>query len=397
MSLSLSTIGKNFIGAIPNGCDVYVFSQVILFPLLTAIGIPLPPALLSQTTSLIAGSIASIGLFVTGLVEKSKKTTIKEQAQEKDQYTVTRIHELFAELTPKLSPNHEHELPDDHYPTRSGRILKSGLTQAATIWAVSSAIIVPLLGISPFGATALLMSSILAVGVGSYYALLKSQEIEKEQHLAAENQLALSQYNSAVKLYDLSQVDKSHKSTLKEAVNRVIHQSRGFTEVVRILREYNITKAWEHKKAVGSAFFFGALTGSSVATILATLACSALAIMPPGWVAWGIAGAGALWLGYNNSTVAEDKFNRKRNLALTRIFREKTQLLLEETEERVNANSHSPSKMAKGLDVNTPQHHDEPDARLGDSFSPLFTKKSDIVPALPSDFVPSTQSEFTCN
>jgi hypothetical protein len=355
MRLSWSSIADKLIDAVSTGCSVYLFSNLILLPFLLTMGLPISPELIANT-SLLFGSITSLGLFSFGVVEavEEKRTQALELQHHKD--VVERNEELFAKLSARFALLRQRR--ETHLNLRRndfGSAVESGLAQATNTWAISAAILIPWLALPPLAATSLIISSALALSVGIYYATLKSADLRTEQQLEFENQVALSEYQEALSLKSraLKPLPEKH-SRFKRAVLQVIRNRRdsdsGLQDAVKILSEYNLANYWQRKKTLAIAFIMGGITGSSVAEILTTFVCISFALSPAGWASNLFLLLGALWMGYNNYKVCNDKLERERNKALTNIYREKTQTLLQEIATSLkDTPSSSSSKMLRTL------------------------------------------------
>lgn len=325
MRLTRSQIVKQFIGATSTASSIYAFTSLILFPILlgltTAYGLPFFEGLFSKATAIVVSSLTGCGLLGFGMTGKAASVNKKSYELKIDIYTGHRIRELFERIK-KSSKDSAQTVPQEIKPdlkkTRSdiNRIAKAGFTQATTIWAVSSVIFIPLFALPPLGLAAITLSSLLALSFGLYYAYTKSKEIDREKIRQAEYKTAETQFNCA--------------KTIQQRHDPDCHQSNALSETVALLNNYNKEQKWAHRKSLAIASLFGAMTGSSVATILVTLILLAVATTPVGWLTGIIALGGALFMGCNNYQVQQDKLNRERNLALARAFRSKTEGMLKE-------------------------------------------------------------------
>ena len=333
-----------------------LFSRLLFLPFLFAVGVPLPSTFFADA-ALLFGGITSLGLFVTGVMDAERKTKTFTENLQHHQAIIERNEELLSKLSQQFStPLQRRQTKIILRRHDLGSWIRSGLNQAVNTWAISSAIFITWLGFTPVAPVALLISSVLAIGAGVYYSTLKAKDMQLEQQLEVENQSALSDYLAATALKSKAlNVTCSSHSRLKRAVLQVIQSrrdhDRGLNEVVNVLKEYNLANYWRHKKTLSSAFIFGCITGSSVSSILTTFASAAFAISPPGWAATLFLMFGALWMGYNNYQVENDKLERERNKALTNRYREKTKTILEEIDKSLSAEPESHFKLVTALGV----------------------------------------------
>jgi hypothetical protein len=337
MSLSWSAIANKLIDAVSTGCTAYLFSNVILVPFLSTMGLPLSPEIVANA-SLLLGSVTSLGLFSSGLIEGIKEKRAHDRQLQHHNEVVESNEELFAKVSARFPLNRPRQQTKLNLRRNDlGSAIEFGLAQATSTWAISAAILIPQLSLPPLAATSLLTSSALALGVGIYNAKLKSADLRTEQQLEIENQVALSDYKEALSLKSRALKPLSEpRGRLKRAVFQVKRNRKdndnGLQDAVKILSEFNLANAWQRKKTLAMAFIMGGITGSSAASILTKFVSFSLAAPSTGWASHLFLLLGASWMGYNNYKVCNDKLERERNKALTNIYREKTQTLLLEIE-----------------------------------------------------------------
>ncbi|MCX7117502.1 MAG: hypothetical protein NTW94_06315 [Legionellales bacterium] len=362
MRLTIPTAFKQLIGATSSGSSLYAFTSLILFPMIiglgVAYGVPVPEWLFSQATSIVASTLTGGGLLWAGLSSRSNRAEKKTRELAVDRSTRDRIDALFKKTQTlpqdlKITPHLDVTRADRR------RILQAGLTQATTTWAISSIIFVPLFALPPLGIAAIALSTLLALSVGLYYANLKHKEINREKMWLAQYKTASSQLNAAMKIHR------------KHHVLGGLPIGDSLSLTVTMLSDYETTQKWPHRKALTLATLFGAMTGSSVATILGTLIFVALATTPVGWVMGAITLSGAIFMGINSYGVQQAKLTRERNIALAREYRNKTEDILQQVapKQAQDLTPKAPLLNSKKTEIISPKYKG----------GPLFIKLKSIV------------------